>query len=163
MPNWLVVSNIFYFHPNLGKMNPFWRAYFSDGLVQPPTSQSRGSIFCWEKTTPKKPLRKNPIQKAGSDPAVPGTRNLKKLGGMGTETADAVRQNEMKWGWDVFFLLGDFLMNPCIFIGWFFVGHSEVEMGWKKSSGKSQHLERNGGICHMSYITFLSNHSRAAT
>ena len=22
---------------NLGKMNPFWRAYFSDGLVQPPT------------------------------------------------------------------------------------------------------------------------------
>ena len=23
---------------NLGKMNPFWRAYFSKGLVQPPTS-----------------------------------------------------------------------------------------------------------------------------
>ena len=29
----------FYFHPeNLWKMNPFWRAYFSDGLVQPPAS-----------------------------------------------------------------------------------------------------------------------------
>ena len=29
-------SNIFHFHPYLGK-NPFWRAYFSNGLVQPPT------------------------------------------------------------------------------------------------------------------------------
>ena len=26
-----MVSKIFYFHPFLGKMNPFWRAYFSDG------------------------------------------------------------------------------------------------------------------------------------
>ena len=27
------------FHPRtLGKMNPFWQAYFSDRLVQPPTS-----------------------------------------------------------------------------------------------------------------------------
>ena len=35
----VVVSNIFCFSPRkLGKMNPFWRAYFSDGLVQPPTS-----------------------------------------------------------------------------------------------------------------------------
>ncbi len=33
---WVVVSNIFYFHPYLGKMNPFWRAYFSKGL-KPPT------------------------------------------------------------------------------------------------------------------------------
>ena len=32
-------SNMFYFHPNWGKMNPIWRAYFSDGLVQPPTSK----------------------------------------------------------------------------------------------------------------------------
>ena len=31
-----MVSNIFYFHPYLGKMNPIWRAYFSDGL-KPPT------------------------------------------------------------------------------------------------------------------------------
>ena len=31
-------SNIFYFHPEpWGKMNPFWRAYFSTGL-KPPTS-----------------------------------------------------------------------------------------------------------------------------
>ena len=34
-------SNIFWnVHPeNWGKMHPFWRAYFSKGLVQPPTSQ----------------------------------------------------------------------------------------------------------------------------
>ena len=33
------------FTPILGKMNPFWRAYFSDGLVQPPTSKIRLSAF----------------------------------------------------------------------------------------------------------------------
>ena len=34
-------ANIFLiFTPIIGKMNPFWRAYFSDGLVQPPTSFS---------------------------------------------------------------------------------------------------------------------------
>ena len=27
-----------YIHPYLGKMNPLWRSYFSNGLVQPPTS-----------------------------------------------------------------------------------------------------------------------------
>ena len=32
--NWLVVSNIFYVHPSLGKMNPVWRSYFSNGLNQ---------------------------------------------------------------------------------------------------------------------------------
>ena len=31
---------IFFFIPKIGKMNPFWRAYFSDGLVQPPPSNS---------------------------------------------------------------------------------------------------------------------------
>ena len=31
-------SNMFYFHPYLGKMNPFLRSYFAKGLVQPPTS-----------------------------------------------------------------------------------------------------------------------------
>ena len=32
-----MVSSIFLFSPRkLGKMNPFWRAYFSDALVQPP-------------------------------------------------------------------------------------------------------------------------------
>ena len=30
-----------WFSRALGKMNPIWRAYFSDGLVQPPTSR------CW--------------------------------------------------------------------------------------------------------------------
>ena len=37
----VVATQIFFgiFTPkNWGKMNPFWRAYFSDGLVQPPTS-----------------------------------------------------------------------------------------------------------------------------
>ena len=34
----VAVSNICYFHHYLGKMNPFWRAYFSIELVQPPTS-----------------------------------------------------------------------------------------------------------------------------
>ena len=35
---WVVVSNIFYFHPENWGRFPIWRAYFSDGLVQPPTS-----------------------------------------------------------------------------------------------------------------------------
>ena len=33
-------SNIFYFHPNPWGNDPKWRAYFSKGLVQPPTSKS---------------------------------------------------------------------------------------------------------------------------
>ena len=44
---WVVVfSNMFFnVHPeNLGKMNPFWRSYFSDGLVQPPTSSEWHSV-----------------------------------------------------------------------------------------------------------------------
>ena len=32
-----VVSNIFYFHLYPWGNDPIWRAYFSDGLVQPPT------------------------------------------------------------------------------------------------------------------------------
>ena len=32
----VVVSNIFYFHPDPWGNDPIWRAYFSDGLVQPP-------------------------------------------------------------------------------------------------------------------------------
>ena len=37
---WVVVSNIFYVQPYLGAWgnDPIWRAYFSKGLVQPPTS-----------------------------------------------------------------------------------------------------------------------------
>ena len=35
---WQVVSNIFYFHPDPWGRFPIWRAYFSIGLVQPPTS-----------------------------------------------------------------------------------------------------------------------------
>ena len=34
-----MLSQIFLYSPRkLGKMNPFWRAYVSNGLVQPPTS-----------------------------------------------------------------------------------------------------------------------------
>ena len=32
--DWVLVSNIFYFHPYLGKMNPIWQAYFSRGWNQ---------------------------------------------------------------------------------------------------------------------------------
>ena len=36
--SWVLVSNMKVFSPRkLGKMNPFWRSYFSKGLVQPPT------------------------------------------------------------------------------------------------------------------------------
>ena len=39
---------IFFFSPrNLGKMNPFWRAYFSDGLVQPPTRITYVTVTTW--------------------------------------------------------------------------------------------------------------------
>ena len=34
----MVISNIFYFHPEPWGNDPIWRAYFSNGLVQPPTS-----------------------------------------------------------------------------------------------------------------------------
>ena len=39
-----MVSNIFYFHPYLQRV-PFWRAYFSKGLVQPPTSERFNSFL----------------------------------------------------------------------------------------------------------------------
>ena len=42
-------SNIFYVHPYLGKMNPFWRSYFSNGLKPPtrsnPTINFQGWLF----------------------------------------------------------------------------------------------------------------------
>ena len=39
-----MVSNIYYICPYLGKMNPFWRSYFSNGLVQPPTNYSEIAV-----------------------------------------------------------------------------------------------------------------------
>ena len=36
--NWVVVSQIFNAHPEPWGNDSIWRAYFSDGLVQPPTS-----------------------------------------------------------------------------------------------------------------------------
>ena len=49
---WWRFSNIFYVQPYLGKMNPIGRAYFSNGLVQPPTSivmfqKSQGQPTFW--------------------------------------------------------------------------------------------------------------------
>ena len=41
-----------YVHPYVGKMNPFWRAYVSNGLVQPPTNKgesSLGRIATWRR------------------------------------------------------------------------------------------------------------------
>ena len=54
----------FFFHPeNLGKMNPFWRAYFSNGWLKPPTRlccfdllvQVQGAF--WEKEHGSSPKR----------------------------------------------------------------------------------------------------------
>ena len=43
-------SNILYVHPDpWGKMNPFWRAYFSKGLVQPPTSRDPFNFMSYAK------------------------------------------------------------------------------------------------------------------
>ena len=44
-------SNIFYFHPKPWGDDPIWRAYFSDGLVQPPTSQFKNLHFTDENHT----------------------------------------------------------------------------------------------------------------
>ena len=42
-------SSIFYFHPEPWGDDPIWRAYFSDGLVQPPTREGKKlvAVFCW--------------------------------------------------------------------------------------------------------------------
>ena len=37
MTRWWQLKYFLFSPRKLGKMNPFWRAYFSDGLVQPPT------------------------------------------------------------------------------------------------------------------------------
>ena len=60
----MVVSNIFYVHPSNWGNDPIWRAYFSDGLVQPPTrlpnvvfsgmgttKRSVESVIQWKKTS----------------------------------------------------------------------------------------------------------------
>ena len=38
-------KNIFYFHPENWRNDSIWRAYFSDGLVQPPTRVSSAPFF----------------------------------------------------------------------------------------------------------------------
>ena len=44
-----MISNIFYVQPSFGENDPIWRAYFSDGLVQPPTSSE--GIICHQHPT----------------------------------------------------------------------------------------------------------------
>ena len=42
----LVATQVFFISPrNLGEMDPFWRAYFSKGLVQPPTRVEHGNFL----------------------------------------------------------------------------------------------------------------------
>ena len=68
-------SKIFYFHPEIWGNDPIWRSYFSNGLVQPPTSVMNTGferVLNWTskvqpRTPPKKkhpsqcpPTRKNP-------------------------------------------------------------------------------------------------------
>ena len=43
--HWVMVSNIFYFHPKPWGSDPIWLSYFSDGLVQPPTWSSWGIFW----------------------------------------------------------------------------------------------------------------------
>ncbi len=42
----MVVSNIFYFHPDPWGNDPIWRSYFSIGLVQPPASLAGDLRIC---------------------------------------------------------------------------------------------------------------------
>ena len=49
-----------YFHPYLGKMNPFWRSYFSDGLVQPPTRKVYSITSSILPLTPSLPVGESP-------------------------------------------------------------------------------------------------------
>ena len=41
-----MVSKIFYFHPDTWGKDPIWRAYFSNGLVQPPTRHHFPYVQC---------------------------------------------------------------------------------------------------------------------
>ena len=41
--NWMVVSNIFYFHPSLGKMNQFWLIFFK--WVETTNQSKHGCCF----------------------------------------------------------------------------------------------------------------------
>ena len=50
MLNWLVVSNILSFHPKIGEDKQFDRAYFSDGVVQPSTSETISDLHPWQLT-----------------------------------------------------------------------------------------------------------------
>ncbi len=45
---WWQLKYFWNFHSYLGKMNPFWRSYFSDGLKPPTRQASATKIFRWE-------------------------------------------------------------------------------------------------------------------
>ena len=66
-------SKIFYFHPEIWGNDPIWRSYFSNGLVQPPTSVMNTGferVLNWtSKVQPRTPpKKKHPSQ-------CPPTRN----------------------------------------------------------------------------------------
>ena len=44
---WWQLKYIFYFQPKPWGNDPIWRAYFSNGLVQPPTSERMVTMFFW--------------------------------------------------------------------------------------------------------------------
>ena len=76
-PGWWLFSNIFWnFHPELwGKMN--WRAYFSNGLVQPPTSHCIQLFFVSFLSFNKKTLFRGSISTG---------ENVTRVGGRGEAT-----------------------------------------------------------------------------
>ena len=63
-----MVSNIFYFHPEPWGNDPIWRAYFSNGLVQPPTRYVGGC---------QNPVWVNKNQLKGIRPPTPALSTVK--------------------------------------------------------------------------------------
>ena len=55
MSRWWQLKYFLFSPRKLGKMNPFWRAYFSTGLVQPPTRTVADKVF-YMYLEPKWPL-----------------------------------------------------------------------------------------------------------
>ena len=55
-------QSFFYFHPYLGKMNPFWRAYFFRCVEKNHQPEERHELrFCWRHHFGlKKPIKKSP-------------------------------------------------------------------------------------------------------
>ena len=54
--NQVVVSNPCYFSIEIWRNDPIWRAYFSNGLVQPPVNYRRFGIIFWPSPPPPKKM-----------------------------------------------------------------------------------------------------------